>query len=210
MFRGIRVGSGAGIGGGVICHQFKGKLQVESNPSFHVRGANKIYKRACWKEIACLMRAPGWDTIDEVKANMLGWRTRSFEGLKVIHHRFTGAANGVWRNSIKNGMGSYISGCPLLLSPAHPSNFLQPPTKPLWSAAARRRLFAAAHPTKLPINQRPTQACHPDPACGGQAEQPVLFSAIAGRAGCAAACLRREGSWLDVNPNSLNGTISLP
>ena len=99
-----------GIGGGVICHESEGKLQVESNPRFHVRGATKIYKRACWEQIACLVRTPGWDTIDEVKANMLGWTTRSFENLKVKHHRFTGAANGAWRNSIKNGLGSYISG----------------------------------------------------------------------------------------------------
>lgn len=99
-----------GIGGGVICHDFNGKLQVESNPGFHVRGANKIYKRACWEQIACLVRTPGWDTIDEVKANMLGWSTRSFEKLRVTHHRFTGAANGPWRNSVKNGLGSYISG----------------------------------------------------------------------------------------------------
>jgi poly-beta-1,6-N-acetyl-D-glucosamine synthase len=99
-----------GIGGGVICHEFKGKLEIELNPTFHVRGANKIYKRPCWDQITSLTRAPGWDTIDEVKANMLGWSTRSFENLKVIHHRFTGAANGAWRNSIKNGLGSYISG----------------------------------------------------------------------------------------------------
>ena len=67
-----------GIGGGVICHMFNGQLQVEPNPTFHVRGATKIYKRACWEQIVSLIRAPGWDTIDEVKANMLGWRTRSF------------------------------------------------------------------------------------------------------------------------------------
>jgi len=99
-----------GIGGGVIYHDLNGELQVESNPRFHVRGANKIYKRPCWEQITGLLCAPGWDTIDEVKANMLGWSTRSFEHLKVIQYRLTGAANGAWRNSIKNGLGSYISG----------------------------------------------------------------------------------------------------
>ncbi len=99
-----------GIGGGTIYHRVKGKTQVEPNPRFHVRGATKIYRRACWTQIARLVRAPGWDTLDEVKANMLGWTTRSFEDVGVIHHRFTGAAAGAWRNSIKNGLGSYISG----------------------------------------------------------------------------------------------------
>jgi biofilm PGA synthesis N-glycosyltransferase PgaC len=99
-----------GIGGGVICHSIGGKLQVESNPGFHVRGATKIYKRACWEEIAGVISGAGWDTIDEVKANMLGWRTRSFTHLKVMHYRFTGAANGAWQNAIKNGIWSYICG----------------------------------------------------------------------------------------------------
>ena len=38
-----------------------------------MRGATKIYKRDCWEAIGGLWVAPGWDTIDEVKANMLGW-----------------------------------------------------------------------------------------------------------------------------------------
>ena len=36
-----------------------------------------------------LLRAPGWDTVDEVKANMLGWSTRSFSP-QLAHYRFTG------------------------------------------------------------------------------------------------------------------------
>ena len=68
-----------GIGGGDIYHDFGGVQKLEANPKFHVRGATKIYRRACWEAIGGLWRAPGWDTIDEVKANMLGWKTYSFE-----------------------------------------------------------------------------------------------------------------------------------
>ncbi len=101
---------GLGVGGGMIYHEIKGALELERNPLFHVRGATKIYKRACWEAIGGLIKAPGWDTIDEVKANMLGWETRSFRNLKVIHHRFTGAADGTWGNAVKNGKANYISG----------------------------------------------------------------------------------------------------
>ena len=38
--------------------------------------------------------APGWDTIDEVKANMLGWETMAFQDLHLHHHRLTGTADG--------------------------------------------------------------------------------------------------------------------
>jgi len=101
-----------GVGGGVIYNVMPdGTRQFEQGgPPFHVRGATKIYRRACWEDIGGFWPAPGWDTLDEVKANMLGWKTRSFAELHLVHHRPTGAADGRWRNLIKNGRSDYISG----------------------------------------------------------------------------------------------------
>jgi len=99
-----------GIGGGGIYHEENGELKLEKNPEFHVRGATKIYKRECWEALGGLLRAPGWDTVDELKANMLGWRTRTFPKLRLSHYRFTGAADGAWKDCIKNGRANYITG----------------------------------------------------------------------------------------------------
>jgi glycosyltransferase involved in cell wall biosynthesis len=99
-----------GIGGGDIYHQFGQELKLQANPKFHVRGATKIYRRACWEAIGGLWSAPGWDTIDEVKANMLGWKTYSFEELRLIHHRFTGTAEGLLRDCVKRGVVCYTCG----------------------------------------------------------------------------------------------------
>jgi biofilm PGA synthesis N-glycosyltransferase PgaC len=101
-----------GIGGGVVVREEGGKLVVDSpgDPPFHVRGAVKMYRRACWEQIAPLVAAPGWDTIDEVKANRLGWRTRTFGGLPVIQHKPTGSADGTWKNWFKNGRANYVAG----------------------------------------------------------------------------------------------------
>jgi biofilm PGA synthesis N-glycosyltransferase PgaC len=99
-----------GIGGGDIYHDICGDLKREVNPRFHVRGATKIYKRDCWKAIVKLWQGPGWDTIDEVKANMLGWNTQSFPELRLLHHRITGSADGWWRDGVKHGLVCYISG----------------------------------------------------------------------------------------------------
>jgi poly-beta-1,6-N-acetyl-D-glucosamine synthase len=99
-----------GIGGGVIYHNIDGKLRFEKTPQFHVRGASKIYKRECWDAIGGLWPAAGWDTIDEVKANMIGWRTYSFKELPVIHHRYTGSADGLFRDRMKHGVACYVSG----------------------------------------------------------------------------------------------------
>jgi glycosyltransferase involved in cell wall biosynthesis len=99
-----------GIGGGEIYHNIAEKLQLEENPRFHVRGATKIYRRSCWEAIGGLWPAPGWDTIDEVKANMLGWKTYAFADLHLFHHRFTGTADGLMQDRVKHGKVCYVSG----------------------------------------------------------------------------------------------------
>ncbi len=101
-----------GVGGGTICKKVNGQLIPEStiDPGFHVRGATKIYRRKCWEQIGGLIRAPGWDTVDEVKANMLGWATYTFREIQVHHHRPAGQAQGAWKDWVKNGRANYIAG----------------------------------------------------------------------------------------------------
>jgi len=101
-----------GIGGGTCCKPSQGEPVPEfaGEPSFHVRGPMKIYRRGCLEAIGGLIQAPGWDTVDQVTANMLGWGTRTFPDIVLVHHRPTGGAYGTWSDSIKNGLANYITG----------------------------------------------------------------------------------------------------
>ncbi len=99
-----------GVGGGAIYHIVNGEQVLERCPAFHVRGATKIYRKTCWDAIGGFWPAPGWDTFDEVKANRLGWTSRNFPELRLTHHRQTGAADGRWKNLVKNGRANYICG----------------------------------------------------------------------------------------------------
>jgi glycosyltransferase involved in cell wall biosynthesis len=99
-----------GIGGGVLYHDENGKRVLEKTPAFHVRGGVKIYRRACWDSLDGLWIGPGSDTVDEVKANMMGWSSRSFADLPMTHHRFTGASWGRWGGLIKDGKIDYVTG----------------------------------------------------------------------------------------------------
>ena len=99
-----------GIGGGIIYNLVDGEEVLEEIPMFHVRGATKIYRRECWDQLGGLVKLPGWDTLDEVKAQMLDWETYSFPEIKLVQHRFTGDAAGQWSNWRKNGRASYICG----------------------------------------------------------------------------------------------------
>jgi glycosyltransferase involved in cell wall biosynthesis len=99
-----------GIGGGLIWNAFAGDIKSDPCPLNHVRGATKIYRRACWNALGGLERTPGWDTVDEVKAQMVGWKVRTFRHLKVLHYRPTGRAEGGWRNAVKDGHADYFTG----------------------------------------------------------------------------------------------------
>jgi poly-beta-1,6-N-acetyl-D-glucosamine synthase len=101
-----------GIGGGTICSKVDEKLVPEwhGDPKFHVRGATKIYRRECWIQLGQLYPVPGWDTLDEIKANMLGWKTYSFDEVLLLHHRKAGGADGTWPNWVKNGFANYVAG----------------------------------------------------------------------------------------------------
>jgi glycosyltransferase involved in cell wall biosynthesis len=99
-----------GIAGGYLYHVEDGRKVIEQHPRFHVRGGAKVYRRACWDALGGLWVGPGSDTVDEVKANMLNWSTKSFTDLQIQHHRWTGAAYGRWGGIVKNGKTDYVSG----------------------------------------------------------------------------------------------------
>ena len=41
---------------------------------------------------------------------MLGWSTATFPDLPLRHYRPTGAADGGWKNGVKNGRADYVTG----------------------------------------------------------------------------------------------------
>jgi poly-beta-1,6-N-acetyl-D-glucosamine synthase len=127
-FRKFRENPRIGIGGGVLYHYEGERKVLERNPTFHVRGGAKIFRRECWDALGGLWVGPGSDTVDEVKANMLGWTTQSFADLHMIHHRPTGSSWGPWEGEAKNGTISYVLGYhPLFMLAKSVANLVQKP-----------------------------------------------------------------------------------
>jgi biofilm PGA synthesis N-glycosyltransferase PgaC len=75
----------------------------------HVEGATKFYRRACMEDIAPIPPILGWDTIDEVRARMRGWRTAGGERGEepVLHLRPMGARDGLARAFRRWGACAY-------------------------------------------------------------------------------------------------------
>ena len=117
-----------GIGGPYLYHLLNGVRELERCPEFHVRGAAKLFRRECWEAIEGLWVGMGWDTLDEVKANMLGWKSRSFADIEILHHRYTGEASGKWGNMVNYGKGDYATGYhPLFMLAKCAIRLVQPP-----------------------------------------------------------------------------------
>jgi len=99
-----------GIAGG-YCQYLDGQtMRIEWTPEYHVRGATKVYRKKCLSDIGGLVPVMGWDGLDEMKAQMLGWKTRSFNDIFVEHLRHTGEATGKIRFAWLWGVSSYYMG----------------------------------------------------------------------------------------------------
>lgn len=97
-----------GIAGGE-CFEWNGKTwKLVKTPEDHVRGATKVYRRTCFDAIGGLPSVNGWDTIDEMKAQMKGWKTRGYEDILFRHHRLMGSAEGRIRGWVTHGEFSYF------------------------------------------------------------------------------------------------------
>lgn len=117
-----------GIGGGTIYNKIGDQLYLEKCADSHVRGATKIYRRQCWNSLGGMLRGLGWDTVDEVKAQMRGWSTYAFPDLQIIQQRATGSALGRWADAVKNGHSDYIVGYhPLFFAAKCARRMFRPP-----------------------------------------------------------------------------------
>ena len=59
-----------------------------------VWGAARAYRRECFEDVTPLEEHMGWDGIDELKARMNGWTTRTLLDLPFRHHRREGERDG--------------------------------------------------------------------------------------------------------------------
>lgn len=83
-----------GIASGACFERRDDVWRVTHVTEAHVRGATRAYRWECLQEILPLEERVGWDGIDELKANVRGWRTAIVHDLPFRHHRFVGERDG--------------------------------------------------------------------------------------------------------------------
>ena len=115
----------------------EGRPRRQRCPANHVEGENTFYRRACLVAISPLPPILGWDTIDEVRARMAGWRTASFAmpSGDPLHLRRMGSHDGVLRGFRRAGLAAWAYG-------AHPLHVLGAAVARM---AERPRLLCGLH-----------------------------------------------------------------
>jgi poly-beta-1,6-N-acetyl-D-glucosamine synthase len=100
-----------GIASGVYLEQDSTRTwRPVKMPSYHAFGACKAVRRSCFEQIGRFVSAKGWDTVDEIRAMNLGWRTTHFVDLETTHHKPEGSGIGLLRTSKMHGEIFYTTG----------------------------------------------------------------------------------------------------
>src|SRR5262245_21108561 len=94
-----------------LCMEKKGQFWYPSSgPSYHAVGASKVLRAACFNDIGGFVPSRGWDTVDEIRARMAGWRTRHLEDVKFYHLKPEGSGIGFMRTHAMHGEIYYLTG----------------------------------------------------------------------------------------------------
>lgn len=88
-----------GIASGTCYEERNGAWSPVHVTGHHVRGASRAYRWHCLQDVLPLEERLGWDGIDELKAAVRGWKTRSFGALPFYHHRVIGERDGARRKA---------------------------------------------------------------------------------------------------------------
>jgi len=93
-----------GIASGIYMEKGgNGEWRDVEMPPYHAAGACKVLRRKCFEEIGGFLVTAGWDTVDEIRAVSLGWKTGHFPDLKMNHHKSEGSGIGWIRTGVMHG-----------------------------------------------------------------------------------------------------------
>jgi biofilm PGA synthesis N-glycosyltransferase PgaC len=99
-----------GIASGVYLENQSGRWLPVEMPDYHAAGASKIVRKKCFADIGGFVPARGWDTMDEIRAQRMGWKTAHFNEIQFHHLKTEGAGIGRMRTSVMHGEVCYLTG----------------------------------------------------------------------------------------------------
>jgi glycosyltransferase involved in cell wall biosynthesis len=99
-----------GIASGIYLEERCGTWVPVKMPDYHAAGQTKMVRYACFEEIGGFVTSRGWDTVDEIRAQVKGWTTRHFKSVQFLHLKKEGSGIGFSRTNIMHGEIFYCTG----------------------------------------------------------------------------------------------------
>lgn len=99
-----------GIASGMYLEETGDQWVPVAMPSYHAAGASKVLRTQCFQEIGGFVPFRGWDTVDEIRARIKGWKTGHFADLEFHHLKKEGSGMGYLRTSSIHGEIFYTTG----------------------------------------------------------------------------------------------------
>ena len=99
-----------GIAGGACYEMIDGEWQRMKVSGSHPRGASRAYRWALLDDVFALEPELGWDGVDEVMAELRGYRTAGFTDFGFRHHRKVGEREGRLRAGAALGRQAWYMG----------------------------------------------------------------------------------------------------
>lgn len=99
-----------GIASGIYLEDDGKRWMPIHMPWYHSAGASKCMRKECYSDFGGYSPTFGWDTIDEIRAQMKGWKTRHIPELTFWHLRHEGSSIGRLNTFRKNGETYYLVG----------------------------------------------------------------------------------------------------
>jgi glycosyltransferase involved in cell wall biosynthesis len=99
-----------GIASGACWELEDGRWQRRKVAITHPRGASRAYRWSLVDDVMALEPTMGWDGVDEIKAQLRGYRTRTFVELGFKHHRPVGDREGRVRAGSALGRQAWYMG----------------------------------------------------------------------------------------------------
>ena len=99
-----------GISSGIYLEENQGEWQPVDMPYYHAAGACKVIRSECFRQIRGFVESRGWDTVDEIRAQVLGWQTKHFPDLQFHHLKREGSGIGSIATSVMHGEVYYLTG----------------------------------------------------------------------------------------------------
>jgi glycosyltransferase involved in cell wall biosynthesis len=111
MLRAFEEDPRLGIASGTLTEERDGEWREWILLGDHCWGPTRAYRRACLDAVLPLDDGIGYASIDETKARLAGFSTRTLTGLPFRHHRPEGAGEGsMWRNWRGQGAAAHYTG----------------------------------------------------------------------------------------------------